>query len=90
MALPLPQGQERLPRIRHSRLHGLNKNILFVLSPLKETVIHDRLEAFLPVLHTWVLSGPTRLLNASSPPTFTSLAREPNRLLVSDIFSLSN
>ena len=39
----------------------------------------------------WVLSGRTLvLLNTSAPPTFMSLAREPNRLLVSDIFGTTN
>ena len=57
MALPLPQGQDRLPRITHSRLHGLNKNILFVLSHLKETPTGEGLEAFLPVLDTVTVLG---------------------------------
>ena len=35
-----------------------------------------------------VNSGPALLLKLSSPLTFTSLARQPNRLLVSDIFLL--
>ena len=33
-----------------------------------------------------VNSGPALLLKYSSPPTFISLARQPNGLLVSDIF----
>ena len=36
-----------------------------------------------------VNSGPTLLPNASAPPTFMSLAREPKDLLVSDIFLLN-
>ena len=57
MALPLPQGQDRLPRITHSRLHGLNKNILFVLSHLKEAPTGEGLEAFLPVVNTVTVLG---------------------------------
>ena len=60
MALPLHQGQDRLPRIRHphSRLHGhIDKNNIYSFSHLKEAVIRDRLEAILPVLHTVTVLG---------------------------------
>ena len=56
MTLPLPQGQDRIPRITY-RLHGLNKNILFVLSHLKEAPTSEGLEAFLPVVHTVTVLG---------------------------------
>ena len=37
-----------------------------------------------------VISGPALLLNASGPPTLTSLAKEPKGVLVSDIFTTHN
>ena len=57
MALPLHPRQDRLPRITHSRLHGPIDKKFYSFSPLKETVIRDRLEAFLPVLDTVTVLG---------------------------------
>ena len=59
MALPLHQGQDRLPRIRHphSRLHGpIDKQILFVLSFKRDRHTRHSLDLFASSPHchcTW-------------------------------------